>query len=149
MTTIAWDGKTLAADKMGDRSGLRTTLTKIWRWHGTPQIILAGCGRIDHVVALKDWYENGAIPENYPAFQSNDDKGSTLIVVRGALVFVYQATSVPVPIENCFDAWGSGRDFAISGMSLGLTAREAVEHAAKFDTGTGCGVDAFDVEPSV
>ena len=31
MTTIAWDGKTLAADKLASYGELRTTVTKIFR----------------------------------------------------------------------------------------------------------------------
>lgn len=49
------------------------------------------------------------------------------------------------PVREKFVADGSGRDFALSAMHLGKSAREAVAFAARFDVYTGGGVDAFDL----
>lgn len=46
-------------------------------------------------------------------------------------------TLVLFPINCPFHAIGSGRDFAISAMSMGKTAKEGVELAAQWDLWTG------------
>ena len=46
-------------------------------------------------------------------------------------------------VEDQFAAWGSGRDFALTAMHLGKSAREAVEIACLFENGCGNGVDVL------
>ncbi len=47
----------------------------------------------------------------------------------------------PIPILEPYIAIGSGSDFAISAMSMGKTAKEAIEEAIKHDIYTGGTVD--------
>lgn len=46
-------------------------------------------------------------------------------------------------VEDPFVAVGSGRDYAMAVMALGHDATRAVEIAARFDPGTGNGVDGM------
>lgn len=142
MTTIAWDGKTLAADKQMTNGTLRGQTTKIRRVGGE---VLAWTGDQDSGEALAAWYEAGADPARWPSCQKDKDAWARLIVARPAGVFTYEREPVAVRIENPFFAWGSGRDFAIAAMHCGRSACEAVELASLYDTASGMGIDACDV----
>lgn len=56
MTVIAWDGKTLAADKRGTRGGLPVTVTKIKR---IGDVIAGVAGNAAHVGELFQWVAEG------------------------------------------------------------------------------------------
>jgi len=141
MSVIAWDGKTLAADKLGCMGSLKITITKIF--------CLATClvgyvGEIDAGEELVDWFSNGAVPGDFPAGQRNIDKSNWLLVIApDKSIKKYERTPFPITIEDPFFAMGSGRDYAMAAMYLGKTAREAVEIACIFDNGCGNGVDVF------
>lgn len=143
MTTIAWDGTTLAADKRGVKYGYPLTLTKIWRVRGA---LIGICGSAMEAKTLKRWFEDGAKPEDYPAFQTDKDRYSTLLVIEklpinGIRILEYGSTPDPMEVEEFQHAIGSGRDFALAAMAMGKSARYAVELATRFDTDTGNGVD--------
>ena len=73
------------------------------------------------------------------------DKGESCIgvLVSRKGVFALFDGIHPMLIDDPQFAIGSGSDFAISAMSLGKNAKEAVEHAMQFDVGTGGRVDAI------
>lgn len=142
MTVIAWDGKTLAADKRGTRGGLPVTVTKIRR---IGDVIAGVSGNAAHVGELFKWIENGCKHSDYPEFQKDEDENSTLIVIRDDRCFIYTSTAYPVEIEDNFFASGSGRDFAIAAMHLKLNAVEAVRVACLFDINCGNGIEYLEV----
>lgn len=63
MTTIAWDGKTLAADKRGVMGGHTYTLTKIARIDGC---LVGVSGRGDRIREFQEWVADGRKREAYP-----------------------------------------------------------------------------------
>lgn len=144
MTTIAWDGKTLAADKQATCAGLRGTTTKIRR---TPTgHLMAWTGDEDSGRAVAGWYEEGADPAKWPKCQEDKELWSRLIVVNCVgEAFTFERQPIAMRVEDAFMAWGSGRDFAMAAMHCGKTAREAVTVASHYDVSTGMGVDAFDL----
>lgn len=146
MTTVAWDGRTLAADKQTTFGGLRATTTKVHRINGN---LIACAGIAAQIAEFLVWFEAGAKPADMPASQRDTDKSVDALVVRpdGAVV-QYGNTPHPIPIEDRQFAIGSGRDYALAAMYLGKTAREAVEVAAVFDPSTGNGVDELTLEPA-
>ena len=141
MSVLAWDGKTLAADKRASYGSLILTTTKIFR--------LCGClcgytGDADTGGEVLDWFRLGALPSDFPARQRESDRFATLVVVQtGGAVVKYERTPFPVRLEDRLIASGSGRDFALMAMRLGKTASEAVELTMEFDSGCGNGVDAL------
>lgn len=140
MTVIAWDGKTLAADKMAtDGGGIKRTVTKIIR-HG--DAMLAFTGSFDVGAELRAWWISGADPEHFP--QKAREDLATLIVIRRDSVCTYIAGPVPMihEVERC--AFGSGRDFAEAAMFLGQDAAEAVRVASHFQSDCGNGVDVLE-----
>jgi ATP-dependent protease HslVU (ClpYQ) peptidase subunit len=142
MTVIAWDGKTLAADKLGDAGGLRRTITKIHRFENG---LFGSSGLGSHAAHMFDWIKSGAHPEDVPAFQLTDEYQSVMVVRNDGTVWLYGQSAYPFRIEDPFHAIGSGRDFAIAAMYLGFGAQHAVHVASQFDTGCGGGIDTLEL----
>lgn len=140
MTCIAWDGTTLAADKLGDSCGLARTVTKIFRFE---RGLFASAGMASRGQAMLQWIKAGAIPADIPLFQLTDDYQSVMVVLYTGEVLIYAQTAYPFLMEDPYHAAGSGRDYALAAMHLGRTAEEAVEVACKFDTGCGMGIDVL------
>ena len=141
MTTIAWDGRYLAADKMTVNNGLARTTTKIWR---VGDLLVGVSGNLDAGMAMKRWIENGEKPEDFPESQKKSDTYTPTCVIRNKEYWVYESTPYPFRIEDDFAAMGSGRDFALMAMHYGEPAKNAVLMASKFDVGTGSVVDVLD-----
>ena len=133
MTTIAWDGTTLAADRRISNNGMTRAGQKVWELHDGR--LFATCGNVEDGLAALRWLECGG---DLPTLDEDTFAG---IIVRGGSAFRVESKMIESKILETTHAMGSGRDFAIAAMHLGMTAREAVEIAALFDTGTGHGVD--------
>lgn len=142
MTVIAWDGKTLAADKRAVNSGLVLTTTKIRR---IGDLLCGASGDISAAAEALAWVERGRNPDDYPAIQRSRDDYAGLLVIDGERVLKYERSPMPTVFEDAFFAIGSGRDFALAAMHCGKTASEAVEIASVFDCGCGNGVDVLEV----
>ena len=141
MTVIAWDGKTLAADKRGTFGGLSRRVTKIFVVHDE---LVGIAGNACEGYDLIAWIEGGCKLLEFPVNQ-RDEKlwAECLVIARDGSVRIYQRSPNACYIHDRFTAIGSGRDFALAAMHLGKSAREAVEVACVFDTGCGNGVDTI------
>lgn len=142
MTVIAWDGKTLAADRLGDACGLRRTSTKIFRIGDS---LFGAAGYASRAAEMLAWIQRGGKPDDIPQFQLTDDYQDVLIVNPDGRVFIFGKSPTPFEMLDKFHAIGSGRDFAIAAMHLGKSAQEAVEIACLFDTGCGNGIDTLEI----
>lgn len=141
MTVIAWDGETLAADKLMCAGSVKKTTTKIFR-HGDE--LLAVAGDLSIGVELVDWYKNGAVHADYPAVNRKADSTASLMIIRAdRTAWRYESGPVPFRCEGKFCAWGSGDEGALVALACGKTAIEAVELVSRFNTGCGNGVDAL------
>jgi hypothetical protein len=140
MTVIAWDGRTMAADKRMDCNGYPATVTKIYRM--PDGALIGGCGDSDVISALRHWYQDGCNPANYPDNRGEHSTYATLMVVTPAReVQLYLSSPIPIQMHNQTFAIGSGADYALAVMHLGHSARKAVEVACALDTGCGNGID--------
>jgi len=142
MTCIAYDGKTLAADKQCTTVGYAHKVTKIFRVPGG-RVGFAGNG--GHSVALLEWFRNGRDVATWPK-KDGGDSASAVFVSDDGIVHGYSGDDGPHAMiyEDKFVAWGAGRDYALAAMYLGRTAREAVEVACVLDTTCGMGIDILD-----
>lgn len=140
MTTIAWDGKTLAADSRATSNGMPYKAVKIFTL--SDGSIFAGSGDYGQVCAIRDWLYDLENPKSKP----NADDFAGLIVSPRGDAFRLEAALIRLPIHEAFHAMGSGRDFAMAAMHCGRTAREAIEIAALYDVFTGGEVMAFDAD---
>ena len=127
MTTIAWDGKTLAADQQADIAGLKGRVTKIFRLNDGS--LFTGSGAFPLVLAMKYWIENGKQLDKFPQLKptSSDDWERCLQIVKGK-VFLYEHTPFPIELLDSTFALGSGRDYAMVAMHEGYTAKKATVH---------------------
>lgn len=139
MTTVAWDGKTMAADSLAtDNWGMKEVVSnKII----VGQDFLLGCAG-EHGKIMR-WFKaigpdvsaKYLLNAGYANYDSRDNDPNLLLVCeRGAFRHV---GGVFMPISRGFHAVGSGRDYALMAMRLGKTAAEAVALAMEFDNGTG------------
>lgn len=141
MTVIAWDGKTLAADKMSCSHGYGYTVTKVHRLRDGSLMALSGDG--DTAMALRAWLEAARNPAAYPV--GKDDDTSAFVVQPDGKAVSYGKTPYPQTIEDKFYAMGHGRDFALAAMHCGKTAREAVELTCRLDVFCGNGIDTLEL----
>jgi hypothetical protein len=148
MTVLAWDGRTLAADKRGNIYGLNFTCTKLFRVG--PDMLVGVHGELCRGLQLVDWVRSGKDPQLHP-HQDKDDATFLLIIHRGGRIERVESTGFGITIEDKQWADGSGRDFAIAGMHLGLSAEDAVALASRFTNSCGNGVDTlcFDDEAPI
>ncbi len=142
MTCVAFDGATLAADRMVTDNGFQTSITKLKR--AKDGAILAYAGTIATCLTLVDWYERGAKVKDWPD-PGDEDEVNVLIVVKGGRCGFYQDVPVLQYVEDPIMAWGSGRLCAIGAMHAGADAVHAVQIASKYCAGVGNGVDSMDM----
>jgi len=141
MTVIAWDGRTLAADKRAvSGGGIARTVTKIER-HG--ECLIAITGDWDTGSEMREWFKAGADPERFPA-KAREDR-ATLIVINREGIRTWAIGPYPMTIEQDSCCWGSGRDYAEAVLFMGYDARKAVEVACHFQTDCGNGVDVLEL----
>jgi ATP-dependent protease HslVU (ClpYQ) peptidase subunit len=136
MSVVAWDGKTLAADKQGTIGDVAITVTKLWKLNdGT---VLGGVGDAFEAIGLRDWYMAGADPAEF------DPENETILIVAkdGECKFLAQLP-VFMPVEDPFMAWGAGADIALGAMMMGAGAVRAVGIVCGINVACGCGVDSF------
>ena len=142
MTVIAWDGKTLAADKLACFGATKGTVTKI---HRVYDCLIGVTGNLSMGMELIDWFKDGAIHKDYPAGNREENSGSSLIVVKpDKTVWKYESTPHPFKVEGEFCAFGSGDESAMIAMDCGCDARRAVEVTCKYNTGCGNGIDVLE-----
>jgi 20S proteasome alpha/beta subunit len=142
MTCIAWDGRTLAADKRASIGGYPATVTKIMRTASGE--LIGASGDLDTARALMAWYCDGAPADSYPDNRNGDYcRAYLMVITREGKIHKYEREPIALPFEDKFAAMGSGRDYALAAMHLGRTARKAVEVACALDTGCGNGIDTL------
>lgn len=144
MSVVAWDGKTLAADKLSVNYDMSRVTKKIYK---AGKFIYAYTGLVAEGLELIQWHKDGADPHKYPAFQTNAERFTRLIIVSFNQLEVFEMCSTPIkfPLQE-FRAWGSGRDFAIGALAMGATAIQAVEITSQYNVYCGGGVDAFEMD---
>ena len=140
MTIIAWDGKTLAADRAATNCGYQRSVTKIFR---VPGGIVGFAGDESRVMAFLEWFKTGMYLGMFPDFQKGDDAVGCLFIRNDGTQLAYTHTPYPAVHTDRFDAIGSGRDYALAAMYLGHDAKRAVEVACALDNGCGNGIDTL------
>lgn len=133
MTTIAWDGKTLAGDRQ--HSMFNGSAPKIFRLKSGD--LFGACGQIQDAYAVREWLDGGEKPKVEDGFHAILIRFGELIAIENKLILM--------PTPRQFFAVGSGRDFAMAAMMLGKTAAEAVNIAALLDVDTGHDVDVLTI----
>jgi ATP-dependent protease HslVU (ClpYQ) peptidase subunit len=135
MSTLAWDGRCLAADQQITIGGTPVAGTKIFR--GT-DFLIGGCGDIQEVLLFVEWYESGQLKTDKPMLTRDSFTG--YVVDENKVLWRFDHLLVPYKITRPFWAAGSGADYAMGAMAAGQSARRAVEIAIDLDINSGMGV---------
>jgi len=133
MTTIAWDGTFLCADRMASQEGMFRSVQKIFKIKDNLYLAAAGCHQ-DTLLAVKYLTDGGDLP----TLSSEHFVG---IIVRDGRAYRVEEKLMESEILEPFYALGEGRDYATAAMALGKTAYDGVELAAKYCLYTGLGID--------
>ena len=141
MTTIAYKGGIMAADKMASEGNTKHGVTtKIFKRNG---YLVGFAGRSDVASLLLHWFERGAKEEEWPDPYDDDCDTAMLVVTPKSKILIYERFPVPIRMENEFCAFGSGREFALAAMALGHGPEKAVEVACELDLYSGNGIDVL------
>ena len=129
MTTIAWDGISLCSDSLMTCAGVRVgTMKKIHKLHGG---LVAVAGQVSAAQVVLRWLEAGC-----PDKPEDDIDFTALWIKRDGTVWCIESDFNPYPMSGPCTI-GSGGDIALAALTLGKTAREAVELGIKLDCISG------------
>jgi ATP-dependent protease HslVU (ClpYQ) peptidase subunit len=137
----------MAGDKMasiGDNRHGR--VTKVFKIKGS---LIGFSGSLDVGVAILRWFENDCNEDYWPELQYENVECNVLVVSPDGVVKSYERYPLPIVLEQDIHAIGSGRDFALAAMHLGLDPVKAVEVASALDGHTGGGVDVVSLDMAV
>lgn len=140
MTTIAWDGKMLAADRRvsyGNCSDHQRT--KIYR--RGDGALCGAVGQSSRCAAFTRWFLSGEQGER-PAMGEKSDAVHAIIVGADGVLTIHDEAGW-FEVEAQFTAIGSGCDYALGAMAMGADAGDAVRTAIRFDGLTGGAVDVL------
>ena len=127
MTTIAWDGATLAADTLATSDGLKRYTRKLFLYD---RFMYGMCGSLSEGMEIAKWVGGGCKSETAPTMEDDSCHGIVIEKSYGRFMKLYTVGGkkpVLMEVREGFFAVGSGRDFAITAMALGKSAVEAVK----------------------
>lgn len=140
MSVVAYDGVTIAADRMMSGQSDAYATCKLFQ-HGGWTWGVVGNGY--HMQELKAWIMKGCNADTFPACQRGEQY-ATALGVEHTTGRVCEIGKSPYPIEvlSIPVAIGSGCEYARAAMLLGLDAVKAVEFASKHVYTCGMGIDS-------
>jgi hypothetical protein len=150
MTVIAWDGKSLAADKRivwGSFAYVGVKLSTFGNWSWATSGDLRDCQEFDKWFKLPEKERKTCWP-----FANDDDEAKhelcALCVnhITGEALVWDQTSPIPEKLYCPYYAIGSGKQFALAFLSLGKSAEEAVLETSKLCHECGHGVDVVHVQ---
>ena len=129
MTTITWDGKTLAADSRVTAGGslVAETAVKIKKIDNK---LVGAAGVPAQCEEFFEFVKSGEKPEQLP----EDFQG--VIVYKNKRIEYYDSNYSCTLCKGLFSI-GSGEEYAYGAMSAGASAKEAIKIAMKKDLATG------------
>lgn len=135
MTTIAFDGKTMACDTRVAGDHIYNIDTKIYE---NEFVVIGVAGNAEAgILLVKD--DSILVPKHYDFdFEALVFVKDTEKVYKVAFYKSWDcALSSVIPIADGFAAVGSGAPYALAAMECGYSAHGGVAVASKFDTNTG------------
>lgn len=141
MTTLAWDGTTLAADKgsfYGDVVIPKHKLHRI-KWHGV-SAICGVCGDAGVTHQILRWMQGKEFDN------PRHDNESMVVAVTKSGLWSISSTLIPIRINSKIFATGSGGTMAMGALAVGASAKAAVKAVEKWGCGACNGVDTMTLE---
>lgn len=141
MTSIAFDGSTLAADSLitdgSMRAGYMNKIIKLLNGG-----YVTGCGSAHGAQLVADWM-NGL--REAPSDKQMEDITVLHIDINGKGWFYDGTVSAAIPAGKK-DAAGSGAPYAKVAMEMGASAEQAVRQAMKFDVFSGGKINVVQIQ---
>lgn len=139
MTTLAWDGKILAADTKVTAE-VNGNLYKVGNTSKISIIngqAVAACGNCDDIERFEEWLTNGAKPEHFPKKLSSF--GALILSEDGICQFFSEGVGKGLKPKYTPLAMGTqtGEHYVQGLMSTGMNAHDAVEKACDYCCHTG------------
>jgi ATP-dependent protease HslVU (ClpYQ) peptidase subunit len=100
--------------------------------------IYGACGDWDKILKFYQALESGG--------ELDSDLDVTVLELRNDGIWIYEGTIIPARIKNEFWAIGTGANYAIAAMHMGLSPADAVKLACKYDTSSHEPVDVLKLE---
>ena len=138
MTTIAYDGKSIACDSRATCGEYISPQHQNKAFYDVgPFRCVMFCGDVAGFIPMHDWLRKGAKPKDYPHVET------VAVCVYGKKVTVY-GDAWPF-VADKLSAFGSGGDVALGALHAGADARTAIRIAAKLDPHTGGKIQVFKI----
>lgn len=134
MTTVAAKASTgeIAADSMVSGDDSFYLVEKLRQGKAS---IYGACGDWDKILKFYQALESGG--------DLDSDTDVTVLELRSDGIWIYESTIIPARIKNDFWAIGTGANYAIAAMHLGLSPTEAVKIACTYDTSSHEPIDVL------
>lgn len=145
MTTIATDGRTIAADGQASANGVRMsrTVKKIVVEEGA---VYALCGASAMTRPAIEWIKSGAVPDKQP---KGDEMGWSMLVIKRDSALVYTSRSAyPDDVEYPL-TMGSGGEIAKGAMVAGKSPESAVVIACDLDINSGGEIQVVNISEAL
>lgn len=143
MTTIAFDGDILAADRLRtDSWGLKDEQKKIFIGK---DFLVGGAGSAGLIRAWWNRNYDRTFEEILRGEHVDSENLNLMLVSQDREIYTLDKSAF-IRNARVYHAIGSGRDFALAAMSLGKSAKEAIEISANFDVNTNKKIDIIDID---
>ena len=140
MTVIAWDGKTLATDRMANDGSQKWESSKAWYSSKDGEaIIITGVGLAHGVKQLAEWWQTG-MKEDMTATLLNG-RAKLIVVKKDGLYELSYKSLIPHTSPYC--AFGDGKEIAIGALAMGANAGQAVNICNEHSLQCGKGVELY------
>lgn len=147
MSTIAFDGKTIAFDtQVGTQFRIDPEpWQKIRDISGRKYKYAGGTGIAQAVETFIDWAKGGAVDSFPDLCKEQSDNCNFIAITYDGYAHIFDGIAKPLLITKKLDSIGSGSDYALGAMHAGACAEEAVEIAARLDPHTGGEIRSYAV----
>lgn len=151
MTTIAWDGKTLAADQCAWSGGVRRRVRKVFKIESPERglLLVAFAGTASFCLLVLDWMKGDGERPNPKDFYPHEemDLQCAVVIDRALRVWTLSNDLYWQEMRETIYANGAGQEFAWGALEAGASAERAIEIAIKRSDYAGFGVDTVSFEP--
>jgi hypothetical protein len=150
MSTIAWDGRTLAADRGSWSGNMQTEVCKLFVFKegeigrkGFPPGGWASTGDWAFNHAFAQWLMDDSVSFPLLGKDTSPDHSIGIWVTNDGQVFRAHVRGILTPIMGKIAADGAGQMFALGALAMGGTAERAISLAAVHTDAAAFGVDTW------
>ena len=149
MTTIAWDGKTLATDGRATNNDVveNDSTKKLFKIKGGIHgyVSCAICGNYVDALKIIKWIKSG-MTDDFPEIDK-ETSAAVICIKKNNTLDIYRSANkgFPLPHKGIYTD-GSGWEIAMGAMDAGATAIEAVKIACRRDVHSGGKIQSYTFE---